>query len=70
MDNTTNVMRSCTKYRKDFTPEERAKYNEYMKERMRVYLSSEKGKLKQSQYHKERYQRKKLEKERANIIVV
>jgi len=41
-----------------------------MKERMRVYISSEKGKLKQSQYHKERYQRKKLEKERANIIVV
>jgi hypothetical protein len=56
MENNSKT-RACTTYRKDFTPEEKVKYNEYIKQRMRVYHDSEKGRKARAAY----YQLKKQE---------
>jgi hypothetical protein len=47
-------------YRKDFTDEERALYNQYVSNRMCVYFKTEKGKLKANENNRKYYHKKKL----------
>lgn len=50
-------------YRKDFTDEERALYNQYVSNRMCVYFKTEKGKLKANENNRKYYYKKKEEAE-------
>ena len=58
--------RACKTYRKDFTPEEKVKYNEYIKQRMRVYHDSEKGRKARAAY----YQLKKARKQEQQGVIM
>ncbi len=49
------------KSRKDFTPEERALYNQYIASYMRSYRTRDDVRAKQTQYKREYRARKKLE---------
>ena len=59
MVNTINGVKFYKYYRKDFTDEERALYNQYVSDKMCVYFKTEKGKLKASEHNKKYYQKKK-----------
>jgi hypothetical protein len=48
-------------YRKDFTEEERALYNQYVSNRMCAYFKTEKGKLKANENNRKYYYKKKEE---------
>lgn len=63
-------MRTCTYYRKDFSPEERVRYNKYVKDRMKVYHAKDEVKAKRTIYEKERYQKKKLERQQGIEILI
>ena len=65
MENNSKT-RACTTYRKDFTPEEKVKYNEYIKQRMRVYHDSEKGRKARAAY----YQFKKARKQEQQGVIM
>ena len=60
-------MRTCTNYRKDFTPEERIKYNEYVKQRMRIYHASDKAKANRQAYYQ---LKKKINQEQQSDVCV
>jgi len=47
-------------FRKDFTEEERASYNQYVSNRMCAYFKTEKGKLKANENNRKYYHKKKL----------
>ena len=57
METTTKKPRSTTHYHKDFTEEERKKYNEYMRERMRHYIASPEVKARNNERNLARYHR-------------
>jgi len=61
MVNIINGVKFYKYYRKDFTDEERALYNQYVSDRMCVYFKTEKGKLKASEHNKKYYHKKKEE---------
>lgn len=65
MENNSKT-RACTTYRKDFTPEEKVKYNEYIRQRMRVYHDSEKGRKARAAY----YQLKKARKQEQQGVIM
>jgi DNA-binding SARP family transcriptional activator len=65
MENNSKT-RACTTYHKDFTPEEKVKYNEYIKQRMRVYHASEKGRKARAAY----YQLKKARKQEQQGVIM
>ena len=48
-------------FRKDFTEEERASYNQYVSNRMCAYFKTEKGKLKANENNRKYYNKKKEE---------
>jgi hypothetical protein len=48
-------------FRKDFTEEERASYNQYVSNRMCAYFKTEKGKLKANENNRKYYYKKKEE---------
>lgn len=56
------------KYRKDFTPEERILFNQYVAPFMREYLKRDEVKAHKLAYQREYRARKKLEKEQAKAI--
>ena len=66
MDNITENITIPKRYRKDFTPEEKVKYNEYIKQRMRVYHDSEKGRKARAAY----YQLKKARKQEQQGVIM
>ena len=47
-------------YRKDFTEQERALYNQYVSNKMCIYFKTEKGKLKANENNRKYYHKKKL----------
>jgi len=47
-------------YRKDFTEQERALYNQYVSNKMCIYFKTEKGKLKVNENNRKHYHKKKL----------
>jgi len=60
-------------FRKDFTEEERASYNQYVSNRMCAYFKTEKGKLKANENNRKYYNKKKeeaLERTRSPIIEI
>jgi len=58
MLNVINGVKQYTNYRKDFTPDERIAYNNYVKERMTIYFKTDKGKAKAKE-HNQKYRDKK-----------
>ena len=65
MENNSKT-RPFTNYRKDFTPEEKVKYNEYVRQRMRVYHDSDKGRKARAAY----YQLKKARKQEQQGVIM
>jgi hypothetical protein len=73
MVNVIDGVKQYKYFRKDFTEEERASYNQYVSNRMCAYFKTEKGKLKANENNRKYYYKKKeeaLERSRPPLIEI
>ena len=68
MDNITENITIPKRYRKDFTPEEKALFYQYVAPFMKSYRAKDETRAKQTQYKRDYRARKKLEMEQLKAV--